>query len=64
MVAVREVAGARMIAIGEPLAVGADYGLTTMKNAPPVATRFVEFVLSAQGQAILERHGFAPVAER
>ena len=64
MVAVREVDGARMIAIGEPLSVGADYGLTTMKNAPPAATRVVEFVLSAQGQAILERHGFAPVAER
>ena len=64
IVAIREVGGARMIAIGEPLAVGADYGLTTMKDAAPEATRFVEFVLSDKGQAILARHGFAPVAER
>ena len=64
IVAVREVDGARMIAIGEPLAVGADYGLTTMKDAAPAATRFVEFVLSARGQEIIARHGFAPAAER
>ena len=64
MVAIREVDGARMVAIGEPLAVGADYGLTTMKDAAPAATRFVEFVLSTQGQTILARHGFTPIAER
>jgi ABC-type molybdate transport system substrate-binding protein len=61
IIAIREVDGARMIAIGEPLAVGADYGLTTMKDAAPAATRFVEFVLSDAGQAILARHGFTPV---
>jgi ABC-type molybdate transport system substrate-binding protein len=64
IVAVREVDGARMVAIGAPLAVGADYGLTTMKDAARAATRFVEFVLSEKGQAILARHGFAPLAER
>jgi ABC-type molybdate transport system substrate-binding protein len=32
-----------------------------MKDATPVATRFVEFVLSDKGQAILARHGFTPV---
>jgi len=64
IVAIREVDGARMIAIGEPLAVGADYGLTTMKDATPAATRFVEFVLTDEGQAILARHGFTPVAAR
>jgi ABC-type molybdate transport system substrate-binding protein len=64
LVAVREVDGARMLAIGEPLAVGADYGLTTMKDAVPAATRFVEFVLSEKGQAILARHGFTPVGVR
>jgi ABC-type molybdate transport system substrate-binding protein len=64
LVAIREVEGARMIPIGEPLAVGADYGLTTTKDAAPAATRFVEYVLSDQGQAILARHGFTPVAER
>src|SRR5262249_33046222 len=64
LVAIREVDGAGMPAIGEPLAVGADYGLTTMKDAAPSATRFVEFVLSDKGQAILARHGFTPVGER
>lgn len=64
IVTVREVDGARIVAIGEPLAVGADYGLTTMKDAVPAATRFVEFVLSDKGQAMLARHGFAPLAER
>ena len=64
IVAIREVDGARMIAIGEPLAVGADYGLTTMTGANPAATRFVEFVLSDKGQTILARHGFAPLGER
>lgn len=64
IVAIREVDGAQMVAIREPLAVGADYGLTTMKNAGPAATHFVEFVLSVKGQEILARHGFAPVAER
>jgi ABC-type molybdate transport system substrate-binding protein len=64
IVAVREVDSAKMLAIGEPLAVGADYGLATMKDASPAATRFVEFVLSDKGQAILSRHGFTPVAAR
>ena len=64
ILAIREVDGARMLAIAEPLAVGADYGLTTMKDASPAATRFVEFVLSAQGEEILARHGFTPVARR
>jgi ABC-type molybdate transport system substrate-binding protein len=64
IVAAREVEGARTLAIGEPLAVGADYGLTTMKDAAPAATRFVEFVLSEKGQAILARHGFTPIDGR
>jgi ABC-type molybdate transport system substrate-binding protein len=64
IVAIREVDGARMLAIVEPLAVGADYGLTTMNSAPPAAMRFVEFVRTAPGQEILARHGFTPVAQR
>ena len=57
--AVREVPGARMIALPEALAVGADYGLTTMKSAPPGAERLAAFILSPQAQSILARHGFA-----
>ncbi len=64
IVAIREVDGARMLDLPEPLAVGADYGLTTMKDASPAATRFVEFVMSPQGQVILARHGFTPVGQR
>ena len=40
IVAIREVDGARMLDLPEPLAVGADYGLTTMKDASPAATLF------------------------
>jgi ABC-type molybdate transport system substrate-binding protein len=58
--AVREVPGAQMIALPEALAVGADYGLTTMKSARPGAERLAEFILSPQAQGILARHGFAP----
>jgi len=62
--AMREVPGAQMIALPEALAVGADYGLTTMKNAPPSADRLAEFILSPQAQGILARHGFAPGGTR
>ena len=58
--AVREVHGAQRIALPETLAVGADYGLTTTKNAPPGAERLATFILSPQAQGILARHGFAP----
>jgi ABC-type molybdate transport system substrate-binding protein len=58
--AIREVPGARMIALPETLAVGADYGLSTMKGASSGADRLAEFILSPRGQGILQRHGFAP----
>jgi molybdenum ABC transporter molybdate-binding protein len=60
MQAVREVPGARMVAVPEPLSVGAEYGLTALRDAPPSAARFVDFVMSQEGQGILGRHGFAP----
>ncbi len=60
MQALREVPGARMIAIPEALAVGADYGLTTLNNATPGAQRLAVFILSPPAQDILARHGFAP----
>jgi len=59
MQAAREVAGARMVAVPEALAVGADYGLTTINQAPPGAARFAAFILSPEAQAILVRYGFA-----
>jgi len=48
------------VAIPPELAVGADYGLTVMRGAPEPAWRFAWFILSADGQAILAKHGFGP----
>lgn len=48
------------VAIPAELAVGADYGLTVMRGAPEPAWRFAWFILSADGQAILAKHGFGP----
>jgi len=60
MQAVREVPGGRIVAVPVTLAVGADYGLTTLNNAPTGARRLAAFILSPPAQAILARHGFAP----
>jgi molybdate transport system substrate-binding protein len=46
----------------EPLAVGADYGLTLMNDSPPAAYCFALFIVSAKGQQILAKHGFAAPA--
>lgn len=61
MQAVREVPGARMIAVPASLAVGADYGLTALTGASADALRFAAFIMSPPAQAIFARHGFAPV---
>ena len=58
----REVAGARMLVLPEPLAVGASYALTVVKPARLAAARFALFVVSTQGQEILATLGFTPVA--
>ena len=58
--AVREVPAARIVAVPDALAVGADYGLTTLNNAATGAQRLAVFILSPAAQAILERHGFTP----
>jgi ABC-type molybdate transport system substrate-binding protein len=58
-----EVAGLQIVAIPEPLAVGADYGMTVIAGARPEATRFAEFVLSGKAQDILAKAGFTPAKE-
>jgi molybdate transport system substrate-binding protein len=58
----REVSGAQVVALPEELAVGADYGLTVIANASPDAYRFAMFILSADGQRILAKAGFAAPA--
>jgi molybdate transport system substrate-binding protein len=53
----RENPGQQVIALPPSLAVGADYGMSVI-NASPHAERFAAFILSADGQAILAKHGF------
>jgi len=54
-----EVPAAQAVALPEELAVGADYGLTVITNASPNAYQFAMFILSANGQGILTKYGFA-----
>jgi ABC-type molybdate transport system substrate-binding protein len=58
----KEESSLRMVALPETLAVGADYGLTVLNGGGPSAARFALFVMSVQGQEILERHGFSAPA--
>jgi molybdate transport system substrate-binding protein len=48
-----------MIDLPEALAVGADYGLTVMNGATARAQDIAKFILSRDGQGILQRHGFS-----
>lgn len=59
LVAQRENPGQQIVQLPEPLSVGADYGLVVIKNAQPDAQRFADYVLSAEGQRVLAKHGFA-----
>jgi len=64
--AVAEAPGLTLVELPPELAVGADYGLTVLRAAnAQAAVPFVLYILSAEGQAILTRHGFnAPLASR
>ena len=59
--AVRDVPGARVLAIPEALAVSASYGLTVLEGARPAAQRFALFIVSIPAQEVFVRHGFTPV---
>jgi molybdate transport system substrate-binding protein len=62
MEAKKDVTSAQIVALPDELAVGADYGLTVIANAPPDAYRLAISILSVDGQRALARHGFsAPV---
>jgi len=47
-----------IVAVPDALAVGANYGLAVLANADPAAVRFAMFILSADGQRMLAKHGF------
>jgi molybdate transport system substrate-binding protein len=56
----RELPEARVVELPPALAVGADYGVTALRGSREAdAARLIAFVLSAEGQAILRRHGFS-----
>src|SRR5262245_44894044 len=59
ILASRESPGLKVIQLPEALAVAAEYGMTVMNGASTAATRFSQFILSATGQEILVKHGFA-----
>ncbi len=54
----REVPGLQIIALPQALAVGADYGLTVMNDAPADAWRLAFYILSPDGQQSLSDYGF------
>jgi ABC-type molybdate transport system substrate-binding protein len=62
MEANKDVGGAQIVALPDELAVGADYGLTVIANAPPDAYRLAMSILSADGQCVLAKHGFSAPA--
>jgi molybdenum ABC transporter molybdate-binding protein len=51
--------GQQVVQLPDALAVGADYGMTVMADAPAAAYRLAMFILSPAGQRILAKHGFA-----
>jgi ABC-type molybdate transport system substrate-binding protein len=55
----KENSGQQIVQLPAELAIGADYGLTVMTDAPVKAYQFALFVLSLEGQRILASHGFA-----
>ncbi|ALG73192.1 hypothetical protein VY88_15750 [Azospirillum thiophilum] len=58
--AICEVPALKLVALPEPLAVEAEYGLTVL-NGPASARgeAFADYILSPAGQAALERYGFS-----
>lgn len=59
LAAQKENPGQHMVALPDNLSVGADYGLTVMNGTAPAAKSFADYIMSAPGQMILERYGFA-----
>lgn len=56
----KEVPGLVSVSIPESLSVGPAYGMVVLSDHP-LAARFALFVMSEQGQAVLQRFGFEPV---
>lgn len=52
----------QIVKLPDALAVGADYGLTVMNGASVPAFKFALFILSAEGQRTMAKHGFTAPA--
>lgn len=61
VLAQKEVPDLGNVSIPEALAVGADYGLTVLKDAPASASQLALYILSPAGQSILAEYGFSTV---
>jgi molybdate transport system substrate-binding protein len=59
LAAQRENPAQQVVQLPDALAVGADYGMTVMNGASVPAYQFAMFILSAEGQRTLAKHGFA-----
>ncbi|MFD1381509.1 substrate-binding domain-containing protein [Fodinicurvata halophila] len=59
VLAAGEVPELRIIDIPDALNVGATYGLLVLRDSE-AARSLARFILAPEGQAILERYGFAP----
>jgi len=51
----------RSVAVPAAINVSADYGVAPIHGARPPAQRFIDYLLGPDAQAILARHGFAPL---
>jgi molybdate transport system substrate-binding protein len=49
----------QIVTLPDNLAIGANYGLTVMNDAPAAALQFALFILSTDGQRVLATNGFA-----
>ncbi|MCP5370824.1 MAG: molybdate ABC transporter substrate-binding protein [Hyphomicrobiales bacterium] len=54
----KQVPDLQIVAIPEALSVGAEYGLTVLKDAPPAAHDLAAYILSPAGQKVLAAYGF------
>ena len=61
VVAMGEQPGLQSIDVPAAINVTADYGLAVRNGAPPAAQAFADYLSSAAGQAVLQRHGFQPL---
>jgi molybdate transport system substrate-binding protein len=58
LAALRENPAQQIVQLPDALSVGADYGLTVMNGSSAPAYQLVLFILSAEGQRTLAKHGF------